>query len=275
MGDRGFIKTTHGNLAYEEHGNGERAVLFIHGNSSCRGVFRRQMINQLEQRYRLITFDLPGHGESDNSSIPRETYTMPGFADATLQLIESLNLRRPVIVGWSLGGHIAVELLSQYPQLRAMLLSGAPPIGKIDGRNDLSQAFKNAFAGSLAGKEAWSDKDSQDFVHRLFSASEEQFLVDAARRADGRFRQRLFAASAEGLGANQLEVIQTASIPLGVINGADDPVLNLDYFDSLKSHFWHGTAFRLSSAGHVPFWQNAGAFNNLFEGFLHELEERS
>ena len=179
---------------------------------------------------------------------------MPGFADATLQLIQSLNLQRPVIVGWSLGGHIAIELLSQYPQLRAILLSGAPPIGKIDGRNDFSQAFKNASAGSLAGKEAWSDENSRDFVHRLFSGSEEQFLVDAARRADGRFRQRLFAASAEGLGANQLQVVKTAPIPVGIINGADDPVLNIDYFDSLKGHLWQGMALRLPNVGHVPFW---------------------
>jgi len=266
-----FINTSHGALAYEEYGEGDVAVLFIHGNSSCRKVFKRQMASEFYEQYRMITFDLPGHGESENSPDPHQTYTLPGFADATHELIEALRLQRPVVVGWSLGGHIAIELLSRRPPLRALLLSGAPPVGKANGITNLAQGFKNPPAGSTAGQELWSGDHARAFVHHIFLGSEESVLNDAAKRADGRFRRRMFEASREGLGVNQREVIEAASIPIGVVNGADDSILNLDYFDSLHyQHLWGGTVLRLPGVGHAPFWQDAKTFNTVLGSFLAE-----
>ena len=82
--------------------------------------------------------------------------------------------------------------------------------------------------------------DAPAFTHRIFAGTEGDTLIAAARRADGRFRRRLFEASREGLGVNQREVIETTSIPVAVINGAEDSSLNLDYFDSVS-----GIAHRL------------------------------
>jgi pimeloyl-ACP methyl ester carboxylesterase len=268
-----FISTSHGTLAYEEYGQGDTVVLFIHGNSSCRKVFMRQMTSEFYEQYRMITFDLPGHGESENSPHPHQTYTLAGFADATQELIETLRLQRPVVVGWSLGGHIAIELLSRHLPLQALLLSGAPPVGKLNGVSDISQGFKKSPTGSAAGTEAWSDEDAQVFVRRIFSGSEETFLIDAAKRADGRFRKRVFEASREGLGVNQREVIEGAAITIGMINGAEDPILNLDYFDSLHyQHLWDGTVVRLPGVGHAPFWQDAKTFNALLGRFLADTK---
>jgi pimeloyl-ACP methyl ester carboxylesterase len=268
-----FISTSHGTLAYEEYGKGNSVVLFIHGNSSCRKVFKRQMTSEFYEQYRMITFDLPGHGESENSPHPHQTYTLPGFADATQELIEALRLRRPVVAAWSLGGHIAIELLSRHLPLQALLLSGAPPVGKVNGISDISQGFKKPPTGSATGTEPWSDDDARAFVRRIFLGSEENFLIDAAKRADGRFRERVFEASREGLGVNQREVIEGASIPIGVINGAEDSILNLDYFDSLHfQHLWGGTVLRLPGVGHAPFWQDAKTCNALLWRFLADTE---
>jgi pimeloyl-ACP methyl ester carboxylesterase len=69
------IITSHGSLAVEESGQGSIPVLLIHGNSSCRGVFRHQLQGRLAQIHRLIAFDLPGHGQSSNAPDPTQSYT--------------------------------------------------------------------------------------------------------------------------------------------------------------------------------------------------------
>jgi len=51
------IVTSHGSLAVEESGQGGLPVLLIHGNSSCRGVFRHQLQGRLAENHRLIAFD--------------------------------------------------------------------------------------------------------------------------------------------------------------------------------------------------------------------------
>ena len=73
-----IIDTSHGCVAVEESGHGDIPVLLIHGNSFCRGVFRHQLQGVLAENHRLIAFDLPGHGQSDNAPDPIRTYTRPG-----------------------------------------------------------------------------------------------------------------------------------------------------------------------------------------------------
>ena len=85
----------------------------IHGNSSNQNIFSFQKEAPFTHLYRMITFDLPGHGESSDALDPYRTYTLPGLADATLELLAALGVVDPIVFGWSLGGHIAVELLSR------------------------------------------------------------------------------------------------------------------------------------------------------------------
>jgi hypothetical protein len=83
------VDTSHGSLVVEDSGSGQLPVLLIHGNSSCRGVFRHQLDSSLAENYRLIALDLPGHGESSDAVNPTKTYTLPGLADAVIELIET------------------------------------------------------------------------------------------------------------------------------------------------------------------------------------------
>jgi pimeloyl-ACP methyl ester carboxylesterase len=267
------IDTSHGTIAVEERGEGKVPILLIHGNSSCRGVFRRQLESSLTEKHRLIAFDLPGHGESSNAPDPQRSYTLPGFADASVELLGHLGISEAIVFGWSLGGHIAIEMLSRFPGMRSLLLSGAPPIAKVNGMNNMMQGFNISPNGSVAGKELLSEADIQSFIGGLFGGSAEPFLFEAAARADGRFRKRLFESAREGDGSDQRQAVEGATIPIAVINGAADPLVKLDYFDTVAFHnLWDGRSHRLSGLGHVPFWQGPDLFNPLLERFLSETE---
>ncbi len=269
MSSQSHIVTLHGAIAVEESNQGRTPVVFLHGNSSCRRVFRHQLEMPLAANYRMIAFDFPGHGQSNDATDPQRTYTLPGLADATGEFLRYMGVSSPIVVGWSLGGHVAIQTLSQGFNMRAMLLCGSPPVGKRDGVNDMGQGFKTSPRGAVVGKEVWSAEEVQSFVYGIFGDSAEPFLLEAAMRTDPRFRKRLFESSREGDGTDQRRTVESASIPIAVINGAEDPVIQLDYFDTVAlRNLWSGKVHRLPEAGHAPFWQKPHTFNDLFEHFL-------
>jgi 3-oxoadipate enol-lactonase len=100
------------NLYYEEHGQGA-PVLLVHGLGSSTRDWELQ-IPVLSQYFRVIAFDVRGHGQS---SKPRERYSIKGFADDTAALIEHLNLPCVHLVGISMGGMIGFQLAVNHPQL--------------------------------------------------------------------------------------------------------------------------------------------------------------
>jgi len=255
------VVTSHGTLAVEQRAEGETAVLLLHGNSSGRGVFRHQFEGSFAARYRMIAFDLPGHGQSSDALDPQRTYTLPGFADATLELLAALGISDAIVFGWSLGGHIAIEMISRYPGLRALRLSGSPPTGKLRGVNDMRKGFNTSPRASIAGEPVWSESDAHSFLHSLFGESADSFLLEAAMRADGRLRKRLLESSREGVGTNQREAVESATIPIAVVNGAEDPFVDLDYFETVNfQNLWDGVDHRLAGLGHAPFWARCRCF---------------
>lgn len=89
--------------AYDSFGTGERTVVLVHGLGLNRHSWQWQ-VPALSQDYRVITFDLHGHGES---SVPPETPSLRLFSEQLRELLDHLGISRAAICGFSLGGMIA------------------------------------------------------------------------------------------------------------------------------------------------------------------------
>jgi pimeloyl-ACP methyl ester carboxylesterase len=263
-----IVLTSHGSLAVEESGQGGVPVLLIHGNSFCRGVFRNQMQGLIAEDHRLIAFDLPGHGQSSNAPDPKRSYTRPGLADAAVELLDKLEVKETVVFGWSLGGHIGIEMIPRFPGMRGLMISGAPPVR----RNQMSQGFNTSAHRGVAGQKELSEADIDAFVEGIFGESAEPFLRDAVARSDGRFRDRLFEAARAGEGVDQRLIVESSPVPLAVVNGGADPVVNLDYFDTVAyANLWEDRCHRLNGLKHAPFWEAPRDFDPLLARFLRDV----
>ncbi|HMF75576.1 MAG TPA: alpha/beta hydrolase [Bryobacteraceae bacterium] len=88
-------------LAFKEFGSGPQTILFIHGWSGNH-TFLLPQIQHFSASHRVIAVDLRGHGESD---APDQEYTMAGFADDMAWLCEQLEVKKPIVVSFSMGGN--------------------------------------------------------------------------------------------------------------------------------------------------------------------------
>jgi pimeloyl-ACP methyl ester carboxylesterase len=264
-----IVATSHGCLAVEECGHCGIPVLLIHGNSFCRGVFRNQMQGQIAKNHRLIAFDLPGHGQSSNAADPKLSYTRPGLAGAAVELLDRLRVTEAIVFGWSLGGHIGIDMIPRFPGMRGLMISGAPPVS----HNQMSKGFNASPHLGLAGRQELPKSDGDAFVEGIFGESPEPFLRHAVARADSCFRKRLFEAARAGEGVDQRLVVESSTVPLAVVNGGADRIVNLDYFDTVAyANLWEGRCHRLSGLGHAPFWEAPGTFDPVLERFLNDVE---
>jgi 3-oxoadipate enol-lactonase len=107
-------------LHYMVRGRGE-PLLLIHG-LGCSGADWAFQVAVLEKRFRVIIPDLPGSGHSPP---PTGEYTIGGFASALWDLLDHLQVPRPNIIGFSLGGAVALDMAAQRP-------SSVPRLGLIN-----------------------------------------------------------------------------------------------------------------------------------------------
>ena len=102
-------------IAFASHGEGERALVLIHGLLMNRHMYDHLAPEMASRGFRVVTVDLLGHGASDMPADMR-AYSMSAFADQVAALTEHLELDRPVVGGTSLGANVSLEMASRHPK---------------------------------------------------------------------------------------------------------------------------------------------------------------
>lgn len=153
-------------LSYAEAGNGPPLVL-LHGWAMSSAVFS-EALQELSDEYRVLAPDLPGHGGSTASG----DYSLEALAEDLLEWFAGLDLSDIRLLGWSLGGLIALQLAAGAGQCLSRLLLVATtqrfvadsewPHGQSDGQvRIMARGLRRRFAATL-----------DDFFAQQFGADE-------------------------------------------------------------------------------------------------------
>lgn len=110
---------------------GGQTVLMLHGIGGGHLAFAPQVETFASAGYRAVAWDMPGYGHS----APIEPYTFKGLAQSCVALIESLKCPDVILVGHSMGGMVAQEVVARRPELvsKLVLCGTSPSFGKPDG----------------------------------------------------------------------------------------------------------------------------------------------
>ena len=116
-----YAKVNGINLYYETHGAG-RPLILLHGGLGSSEMFG-PVLPQLVQGHQVIAVDLQGHGRTADIERPIDVRLM---ADDIAALIDHLGLKEPDVVGYSLGGGVALHTAAKYPaKVRRLVVASA------------------------------------------------------------------------------------------------------------------------------------------------------
>jgi len=242
-------------IYYEDHGSGP-AVLLSHGYSATSRMWQGQ-VDALKDRYRVITWDMRGHGESD-SPVDQGEYSEAKTVDDMAAILTHLAIESAVIGGLSLGGYMSMAFNVAHPKLvRALMLFDCGP------------GYKNPKA-----RDGWNEtamKRAANFEAKGLAAlgSSDEVRVSTHKSADG------LARAARGMLAQFdsriIESLETISVPTLVLVGADDaPFLNAS--DYMSAKIPGAVRVTIPEAGHAANIHQPAAFNAAVESFLASLQ---
>ncbi len=111
-----FVTTADGvEIAVQEWGDPRgREIIFIHGFSLSHLCWSKQVTDALAGDFRIVTYDLRGHGSSGKPHDPRYYREGARWADELALVIARSAMRRPLVVAWSYGGRIVADYLRRH-----------------------------------------------------------------------------------------------------------------------------------------------------------------
>ena len=250
-------------LHVEDGGNPHgKTILFIHGFSQCHLVWRKQIHSRLARDFRLVTMDIRGHGLSEK---PCGVYgDSKLWADDVREVIVTLGLKNPLLVGWSYGGAIISDYIASYGEADIAGTNWVAAISRVGAplRQGafLGPDFLSVVPGLLSQNAQRSLESMQAFVRlcKHTEISPEELILTLAHGLSVPLDVRIGLLSRE---LNNDEVISKMRKPMLLSYGDYDAVVSLSMAKHIMSLVKHAKLSVYHGIGHSPFWEASRRFN--------------
>lgn len=260
-------------LAVQESGNLDGpTIVFIHGLLGSRLNWEAQVDSPALQRYHMVTYDLRGHGLSGKPT-DADAYRDGGrWADDLAAVIAATHARKPVLVGWSLGGVVISNYLAKFGD------GGIAGAVYVDGVIELKAEQITAHPAVYRDLVSADLKTHLDTVREFLSlcfhtqpdrATFERLYANAAM-ASWDMQSAVMAMTveaAQGLGK--------AKVPLLLLYGARDALVQTQpAMARALALNPHAQSKLYAESGHAPFLEEPARFNRDLAAFIDQLPSR-
>jgi pimeloyl-ACP methyl ester carboxylesterase len=249
-------------IAYEVRGEGEPALIFIHGWCCDRSYWEVQL-SHFADRYKVVAIDLAGHGES---GLNREEWTMAAFGQDVAAVVLKLELEQVVLVGHSMGGYVILEAEHLLPD-RVIGLVGADTLGDFEGK-----VAPRAIEGWISAyKSNFEEAMKKNAPNWFFTENADPVLVDRIVTDMSSMPPTIGVGALEHYFNFQnneiIPLLGELKAPITCINSDINPtnvVSNQRYVASFKAKIMPGV-------GHFNMIEEPEEFNRLLEETIQEF----
>jgi len=240
------------------------AILLIHGFGQSSWSWRTLMRSGLAQRYRLVAFDLRGHGESGKPWDPKAYLGAKPWGDDVARVIAATGLKRPVIVGWSFGGYVAMDYVRGHGEGN---VAGIALVGSLGGL-----ALRPQRAAAELGYDAEVNYAGAVAFARILTATPmpPEWTANAAGVIMMTPTYAKIPIARRDLDNRDLAPRLTR--PLLLMAGTRDPAVPADKLAEIESRVPGAKRIDYPGSGHMPFLETPEAFLRDLDAFAQTAQ---
>ena len=260
-----MLKTTtfkNGKVTFSDTGKG-RVVVLLHGFLGSHQIWE-QTNSQLSKIYRVIAIDLPGHGNTDCFGY---VHTMELIAKCVKAVMDSLRLKRYVIVGHSMGGYVGLAYADLFPEnLKGLCLFHSSAYAD-------SEEKKRDRTRSIKVVKANHKIYTTEVIKNLFATKNSKRLkkeIAFAQKIASKVSKQSIVAALEGMKdrPNRDVVLGMVHYPVMMVIGELDNVLPKDQLLEQSQLIKNKHILYLEHDGHMGFLENPTTTIKALKKFL-------
>ncbi len=243
-------------FSYIDEGEGE-VLLLLHGLMGALSNWG-DTVEEFRKDYRVIIPMLPIY------DLPLITTGVKSISKYVHKFIKDLKLTNFIVVGNSLGGHVALIYVLAHPSAaQALVLTGS------------SGLYENAFGGTFPRRESYDFiKEKVEFTFYDPKTATKELVDDVFQTVNDRHKVvRILAMARSAIRHNMRKDLNRIHIPVGLIWGKDDKVTPPEVAVEFNELIPQSDLVWIDKCGHAPMMEQPEAFNKALRAFLTKLKK--
>jgi non-heme chloroperoxidase len=248
-------------------------IVLIHGWSQSHLCWARQYESALAKDFRLVAFDLRGHGKSEAPLEPEHYTDDELWADDVAAIVDQLELDRPVLVGWSYGTLLICDYVRKQGTDRIAAIAFVEPVVKLGPAafgTLIGPSFLEHFPDMTADDLARNIRGARGFVRACLAtplaADEIETAVAWNMAVPAQIRANLAARDID-----DDDVLRALDVPLLVTQGREDRVVLPAMAEHVLATCPAAKASWYDGIGHVPHMEAPERFNRELADFARRV----
>jgi len=258
-------------VSYIDEGSiNDPTIILIHGFPLNKSMWNKQ-IKELKENYRVIAYDIRGHGNSDAGD---DDFSIDLFVNDMLSFMDALKIDKAILCGFSMGGYIALNAIENYPERFVALL-----LCDTNCTEDMPEAKEKRMKAIESIREKGLEQYAGESLKKLFgpiSLSNQIGEINTVREMIMKTSTQSIYKTLHALAERKetCSKLHEIKVPVLIMVGKDDEITPPEVALLMKKKIKGSKLHIIEQAGHLSNIENSDEFNEHLIEFVSLLKSK-